>query len=107
MMTDGTFMDVLSIVTPILVTAVGWSVRLVINQIRALREDLKEYVRRETCRAHRGSIEREIEEMRHLLKFGRRVGDGALAEMVKTFNEHMDRQEQDDAPCESEEEDKQ
>lgn len=105
MMSDGTFMDVLSIVTPILVTAVGWSVRLVINQIRALREDLKEYVRRETCRAHRGSIEREIEEMRHLLKFGRRIGDGALAEMVKTFNEHMDRQE--GASCESEEENKQ
>lgn len=95
MMSDGTFMDVLSIVTPILVTAVGWSVRLVINQIRALREDLKEYVRRETCRAHRGSIEREIEEMRHLLKFGRRVGDGALAEMVKTFNDHMERIEPD------------
>lgn len=95
MMSDSTFMDVLSIVTPILVTAVGWSVRLVINQIRALREDLKEYVRRETCRAHRGSIEREIEEMRHLLKFGRRVGDGALAEMVKTFNDHMERIEPD------------
>ena len=100
MMSDSTFMDVLGIVTPILVTAVGWSVRLVINQIRALREDLKEYVRRETCRAHRNAIEREIEEMRSFLKFGRRVGDGALNELVKTFNEHMEREDMPPCDCE-------
>ena len=97
-MNDNTFLDILSVVTPILVTAVGWSVRLVINQIRALREDLKEYVRRETCKAHRSAFERELEDMRNLIKFGRRTGDGALTELVKTFNENMGR-EDPAAPC--------
>ena len=102
MMSDNAFMQILSIVTPILVTAVGWSVRLVINQIRALREDLKEYVRRETCRAHRTALERELEEMRNFLKFGRRIGDGALTDLVKTFNEYMERAENDATPCDCE-----
>lgn len=73
-MNDSTFLDILSVVTPILVTAVGWSVRLVINQIRALREDLKEYVRRETCAAHRGTLQDKMMQLwRHDEVFARRL----------------------------------
>jgi len=91
------FFLILQLLTPLFVGAVAIGTRIIINMIRSLREDLKEYVRRETCRAHRGSIEREIDELRHMLKFGRRVGDGALSELVKTFNDHLERADLEDA----------
>ena len=93
MMTESQFLNGVIIMTPILVGAVGWSVRLVIAQIRALREDLKEYVRRETCRAHRDSIGREIMEIKSVIKFGRRSGDKVLSELIALYNKHMDKTE--------------
>lgn len=90
------FFQIVQIVTPIIVGLVGIGIRIVINLIRSLREDLKEYVRRETCRAHREAIAREISDIRNLIKFGRRQGDGALTELINAFNERMHRVEQEE-----------
>lgn len=90
-MMDTTYITPLLGILTVLVGIIGWSVRFVIVLIRALRDDLKEYVRRETCRAHREAIERQIDEIRVLLKFGRRYGDSALSEVLRWFNNSMER----------------
>lgn len=57
-------MDILQILTPVAVAIVGWGVRLIWGEIKAQRAELREYVRQETCKAHRADIHRQIEALR-------------------------------------------
>lgn len=56
--------DILQILTPIAIAIVGWGVRLIWSEIKALRAEQREYVRQETCKAHRADIHRQIEALR-------------------------------------------
>lgn len=56
--------DVLQILTPIAVGVVGWGVRLVWSEIKSWRDELREYVRQETCKAHRADIQRQLADLR-------------------------------------------
>jgi len=56
--------DILQILTPIAIAIVGWGVRLIWSEIKAQRAELREYVRQETCKAHRADIHRQIEALR-------------------------------------------
>jgi len=56
--------DVLQILTPLAVTVVGWGVRLIWSEIKSQRAELREYVRQETCKAHREHFQRQIEALR-------------------------------------------
>jgi hypothetical protein len=56
--------DVLQILTPVAVGIVGWGVKLIWSEIKAQRAELREYVRQETCKAHRADIHRQIETLR-------------------------------------------
>lgn len=56
--------DVLQILTPIAVGIVGWGVRLIWSEIKSWRAELREYVRQETCKAHREHIQRQIEALK-------------------------------------------
>ena len=84
---------VIQTLTPLFVLGVGLGVKIVVNQIRALREELKEYVRQESCRVYRESIMHEIDNLKNMIKFGRRRGDGAIAELVKDLNQCIERNE--------------
>ena len=117
------FLQALSIITPVLLTAVGWGIRAVIARVNRLdekaervftellkkmdanrveiREYLKEYVRRETCRAHREAIHKELDDIKAHLKFGRRYGDNIYTDMVKHFNGLMKRTEDNSIDCEA------
>lgn len=57
-------MDILQILTPIAVTVVGWGVKLIWSEIKSWRAELREYVRQETCKAHRADMQRQIEALR-------------------------------------------
>ena len=113
----------LAILTTILLTAVGWGIRAVLARVNRLdektehifaevirkmdanrneiRDYLREYVRRETCRAHREAIHKELDDIKAHLKFGRRYGDNIYTDMVKHFNGLMNRTEDDSIDCES------
>ena len=113
----------LAILTTILLTAVGWGIRAVLARVNRLdektehifaevirkmdanrneiRDYLREYVRRETCRAHREAIHKELDDIKAHLKFGRRYGDNIYTDMVKHFNGLMNRTEDDSIGCES------
>lgn len=56
--------DVLQILTPLAVTVVGWGVRLIWSEIKSQRAELREYVRQETCKAHREHFQRQIEALK-------------------------------------------
>ena len=84
---------VIQTLTPLFVLGVGLGVKIVVNQIRALREELKEYVRQESCRVYREGIMHEIDNIKNMIKFGRRRGDGTIAELVKDLNDCMERNE--------------
>ena len=56
--------DILQILTPIAIAVVGWGVRLIWSEIKAQRDELREYVRQETCKAHRANMQRQIETLR-------------------------------------------
>lgn len=53
--------DVLKAVTPVVISIVGWGVKQVYNEIRAQRQELREYVRQETCKAHREHFQRQLD----------------------------------------------
>lgn len=62
--------DVISIGTPILLAIIGFILKLVLdnqreahNEITRLRSDLKDFVTKEICAAHRASIDLKIKEM--------------------------------------------
>lgn len=57
-------MDVLQILTPLAITVVGYGVRLIWSEIKSQRAELREYVRQETCKAHREHFQRQIEALR-------------------------------------------
>lgn len=57
-------LDILQIVTPVAVAVVGWGVKLIWSEIKAQRAELREYVRQETCKAHREHFQRQIEALR-------------------------------------------
>lgn len=57
-------LDILQVLTPIAVTIVGWGVKLIWSEIKAQRAELREYVRQETCKAHREHFQRQIEALR-------------------------------------------
>ena len=56
--------NVLQILTPIAIAIVGWGVKLIWSEIKAQRAELREYVRQETCKAHRADMQRQIEALR-------------------------------------------
>lgn len=56
--------SVLQILTPIAIAVVGWGVKLIWSEIKAQRAELREYVRQETCKAHRADMQRQIEALR-------------------------------------------
>lgn len=56
--------NVLQILTPIAIAIVGWGVKLIWSEIKAQRAELREYVRQETCKAHRADMQRQIEGLR-------------------------------------------
>ena len=111
----------LAILTTILLTAVGWGIRAVLARVNRLDEKtehifaeviskmdanrneirayLREYVRRETCRAHREAIHKELDDIKAHLKFGRRFGDNIYTDMVRHFNELLKREEDDVIGC--------
>ena len=55
---------ILQTLTPIAIAVVGWGVKLIWSEIKAQRAELREYVRQETCKAHRADIHRQIEALR-------------------------------------------
>ncbi len=57
-------MDILQILTPIAVTVVGWGVKLIWSEIKSWRAELREYVRQETCKAHREHFKRQLDALR-------------------------------------------
>jgi hypothetical protein len=57
-------LDILQVLTPIAVTIVGWGVRLIWSEIKAQRAELREYVRQETCKAHREHFQRQLDALR-------------------------------------------
>ena len=57
-------MDVLQILTPVAIGVVGWGVRLIWSEIKSQRAELREYVRQETCKAHRADLQRQIADLR-------------------------------------------
>ena len=57
-------MDILQILTPIAVTVVGWGVKLIWSEIKSWRAELREYVRQETCKAHREHFQRQLDVLR-------------------------------------------
>lgn len=54
--------DILQFATPVVLTLVGWGVKLVWSEIKGLRAELKEFVRQETCAAHRQAMEARIKD---------------------------------------------
>ncbi|ATD81139.1 hypothetical protein SAMN02910291_00477 [Desulfovibrio desulfuricans] len=56
--------DVLQVLTPAAVALVGWGVRLIWSEIKSQRAELREYVRQETCKAHRADLQRQIADLR-------------------------------------------
>ena len=57
-------MDVLQILTPLAFAVVGYGVRLIWSEIKSQRAELREYVRQETCKAHRADLQRQIADLR-------------------------------------------
>jgi hypothetical protein len=57
-------LDVVGALTPVALAIIGWGVRLVWSEIKALREEQREYVRQETCRVHRELMQRQIDDLR-------------------------------------------
>ncbi|MGD9576232.1 hypothetical protein [Desulfovibrio sp.] len=57
-------LDILQVLTPIAVAIVGWGVRLIWSEIKAQRAELREYVRQETCKAHREHFQRQLDALR-------------------------------------------
>lgn len=57
-------LDILQIVTPVAVAIVGWGVRLIWSEIKSWRAELREYVRQETCKAHREHFQRQLDAVR-------------------------------------------
>ena len=57
-------MDVLQILTPLAIAVVGYGVRLIWSEIKSQRAELREYVRQETCKAHRADLQRQIADLR-------------------------------------------
>lgn len=53
--------DILQIASPVLIAVVGFFARLILGEVRAQRAEMKEYVRQETCRAHREHIQRQLD----------------------------------------------
>lgn len=56
--------NVLQILTPIAIAIVGWGVKLIWSEIKAQRAELREYVRQETCKAHREHFQRQLDALR-------------------------------------------
>lgn len=56
--------DILQVLTPVAIAVVGWGVKLIWSEIKAQRAELREYVRQETCKAHRADMQRQIEALR-------------------------------------------
>ena len=63
-MTVEHLLSILQIITPAAVAVVGWGVKLIWSEIRSQRAELREYVRQETCKAHRADMQRQIEALR-------------------------------------------
>lgn len=57
-------LDILQIVTPVAVAIVGWGVKLIWSEIKSWRAELREYVRQETCKAHREHFQRQLDALR-------------------------------------------
>ncbi|MBT9748605.1 hypothetical protein [Desulfovibrio desulfuricans] len=57
-------LDILQVLTPIAVAIVGWGVRLIWSEIKSWRAELREYVRQETCKAHREHFQRQLDALR-------------------------------------------
>lgn len=57
-------LDILQVITPAAVAVVGWGVKLIWSEIKAQRAELREYVRQETCKAHRADMQRQIADLR-------------------------------------------
>ena len=57
-------LDILQIVTPVAVAIVGWGVKLIWSEIKRWRAELREYVRQETCKAHREHFQRQLDALR-------------------------------------------
>lgn len=57
-------LDILQVITPAAVAVVGWGVKLIWSEIKAQRAELREYVRQETCKAHRADLQRQIADLR-------------------------------------------
>ncbi len=92
LMNDTTFLQVIGICITVFATAVGWGVKIILSNLRQIREDIKGAVHKDTCAAHREFIETEIADLKAIVKFGRRGGDSLLMEVVKTFNQHVEGQ---------------
>lgn len=56
--------DIVQILTPVVLTLLGWGVRLIWSEIRHLRNEQREYVTNQTCRMHREHIEKQIQELK-------------------------------------------
>lgn len=56
--------DILQILTPIAIAIVGWGVKLIWSEIKSWRAELREYVRQETCKAHREHFQRQLDALR-------------------------------------------
>lgn len=56
--------DIIQILTPVVLTLLGWGVRLIWSEIRHLRDEQREYTTNQTCRMHREHIENQLKELK-------------------------------------------
>lgn len=52
--------ELLQLITPIGIALIGFILKMILGQIEALREDLKDYVSNPTCALHRQHIETRL-----------------------------------------------
>lgn len=58
------FLHIIAIVTPVLTSICLYVLRDIRTEQKLLREDMERYVRSETCRAHRESLQQQIDTLR-------------------------------------------
>ncbi len=106
---DSVVLTIFSVFVTLILAFLGWGIRVAINRFNRLdrkvdstfgdiasvlssfRTEIKEYlkdcVRNDTCKAHRDNINKELNDVKAHIKFGRRYGDAVFTSMVKHFND--------------------
>ena len=55
--------ELLQVITPIGIALIGFVLKMILSQIEALREDMKDYVSNHACALHRQYIETRLKNL--------------------------------------------